>query len=249
MATARFAFNRLISRSTSFLRPYRAASKPVGLPPLLCAAHRGVHTHHGPVDPAVRVGTRLDGPDDPLPSAIRGPAPVPVVTGLPAPEPPWKVPPRDAGPYAEQDPIDDLPMSLPPSAPSGVLRQVRLQLGPFNVGQITPRHANPNDQQSSSSLTYQTGVVPRGPRLMCHVRCPSGGGLLDEAPWRSARFGPPARRYRSRARSPRRFAHCELPTSWACSDTDQPVQMQITIFPRVRPRSACAWASAIRSRG
>ncbi|GAA4009003.1 hypothetical protein GCM10022384_63340 [Streptomyces marokkonensis] len=28
-----------------------------------------------------------------------------------------------------------------------------------------------------------------------------------------------------------------------------PVQMQITIFPRVRPRSACAWASAIRSRG
>lgn len=29
----------------------------------------------------------------------------------------------------------------------------------------------------------------------------------------------------------------------------RPLQMQITIFPRVRPRSACAWASAIRSRG
>ncbi|MGW7059730.1 cupin domain-containing protein [Streptomyces sp. NPDC054904] len=46
-----------------------------------------------------------------------------------------------------------------------------------------------------------------------------------------------------------RPARCELLTSWACSDTDRPVQMQITIFPRVRPRSACAWASAIRSRG
>ncbi|MFI6699081.1 TIGR03086 family metal-binding protein [Streptomyces sp. NPDC050509] len=94
-----------------------------------------------------------------------------------------------------------------------------------------------------------TSLLPRGRRLMCHVRCPSGGGLLDEAPWRSARSGPPARRYRSRARSLRRPARCELPTSWACSDTDRPVQMQITIFPRVRPRSACAWASAIRSRG
>lgn len=89
----------------------------------------------------------------------------------------------------------------------------------------------------------------RARRLMWHVRCPNGGGLVDEAPWRPARSGPPARRCRSRTRSPRRHARCELPTSWACSDIDRPVQMQITIFPRVRPRSACTWASAIRSRG
>lgn len=54
---------------------------------LMSTPHCGVHTHHGPVDPAIRVGLGLDGPDDPLPSAIRGPPPVPVVTGLPAPEP------------------------------------------------------------------------------------------------------------------------------------------------------------------
>ncbi len=58
------------------------------------------------------------------------------------------------------------------------------------------------------------------------------------------RSTPPSRANPASVRSPAGI-NCRA----ACRRPGGPVQTQITIFPRMRPRSACAWASAIRSRG
>lgn len=121
----------------------RTPSSPGGM--LVGQAGCRVNADHAPLDTFLGVGVGLDGTQDVLPGAARWPAPMPVMAGLPLPEARRHVAPGDAGAPAEENAVDHLAMTLPPPAPSHVLRKVQLQLSPLRVRRIAPPHTSRND--------------------------------------------------------------------------------------------------------
>jgi hypothetical protein len=134
----------MLNRSAASSRDTRRVS--TGARSVLVGAAGGrVHVDHAPVDPAFRISIRLDGPQDPFPRAIRRPPAMPVMHGLPLPEPCWQITPRNTGSLPEENAVDHPAMALPTSSSPHVLRQVRLQPSPLLVRQITPPHTGQND--------------------------------------------------------------------------------------------------------
>src|SRR5690348_3558117 len=81
---------------------------------LVRADHGGV----GAERPVLAIGPIAAGPQpaqDLPPGPITGPAAMPVIDGLPVPEPLRQVPPRAAGPGPEEDPVDHHPVIQPPA--------------------------------------------------------------------------------------------------------------------------------------
>lgn len=118
---------------------------------LMSAAGRGIDADHGPVDVVLGIGVGLDGPQDSLPRAVRRPPSMTVVNRLPATEAGRQVPPGEAGPLPEQNPVDHTTMALPASAPPAISRQVRLQPSPLFIRQISPPHAPRNESPAGAS--------------------------------------------------------------------------------------------------
>lgn len=112
---------------------------------LVSAAGRGIDANHAPVDPALGIGVGLDGPQDLLPRAVRRPPSMPVVSRLPTTETGRKVPPGQAGPLPEQDPVDHTTVTLRASTSPTIPWQVRLQPSPLCIRKISPPH-NPRNE-------------------------------------------------------------------------------------------------------
>lgn len=134
------------------------AAFSTGLRPRAGEPARGrVDADHAPVHSAVDIGVsldrldRLDRLEDPVPSPVRGPAPMPLVDGLPTAETLRQVTPRQPGADPEQDPVDHLPVVAPPSAPGTGLRQMRFKPYPLVIRQITPPHGQNNDPTARRS--------------------------------------------------------------------------------------------------
>src|SRR6266566_964511 len=63
---------------------------------------------------------------------------MPVIDGLPVPEPLRQVPPRAPRPSPVEDPVDHHPVIVPPAPLPRLARQHRLQQCPLRTGQIMP---------------------------------------------------------------------------------------------------------------
>ena len=140
------------------------------------AAGGRVHADRAPVDPAFSIGIGLDGPQDPLPRAVRRPPAMPVVHCLPPPEPCWQITPWDTGPLSAQNAVDHPARAAPTPASSHVLRQVRLQPSPLLIRQITPPHTGRNDV-NAGLVTRPIGQCLGTVRRIMFV--PSRGTLAD----------------------------------------------------------------------
>lgn len=110
---------------------------------LMSAAGRGIDTDHAPVDPALGIGVGLDGPQDSLPRSVCRPASMTVVDCLPATGAGRQIPPGEAGPLPEQNPVDHPAVAFPASSPPAIRWQVRLQASPLLIRRISPPHAPP----------------------------------------------------------------------------------------------------------
>lgn len=118
---------------------------------LVGATGGGIHARHGPVDAACRVGVGLDGPQDLVPRAVRRPASVSFVYGLPLAETCRQIPPGHSGPLPEEDPVDHPAVALPTPAPLARFGQTWLQPGPLVVRQISPSRDGRNDPGPNQS--------------------------------------------------------------------------------------------------
>ena len=99
--------------------------------------HRGIHRDRP------RLTLRLIAPraqpvQDLLPGPIARPAPMPVIDGLPVPEPLRQIPPRAARPGPEQDPINHQPVIIPPVPLPRMSRHQRLQPRPLRITKLMP---------------------------------------------------------------------------------------------------------------
>src|ERR1700746_3830831 len=63
---------------------------------------------------------------------------MPVIHGLPVPEPLRQIPPRAPRPGPEEDPVDHQPVIIPPMPLPRMSRQQRLQPRPFRITQVMP---------------------------------------------------------------------------------------------------------------
>lgn len=80
-----------------------------------------------------------------VPCAVRRPASMPLIHGLPFAETCRQIPPRHPGPIPVQDPVDDSAVAAPtPTALPG-LRQIQLQPGPLFTREISPPHEHANE--------------------------------------------------------------------------------------------------------
>jgi hypothetical protein len=118
---------------------------------LMSAAGRGIDADHAPVDPALGIGVGLDGQQDSLPRAVRRPPAMTVVDRLPTTEAGRQVPPGEAGPLPEQNPVDYPTVALPASTPPVIRRQVRLQPSPLFIRKISPPNVPRNEFPAGAS--------------------------------------------------------------------------------------------------
>lgn len=111
---------------------------------MLVSAHdRGVH-RDSPVEILVGVGLGHQRGEHPLPGAVDGPHPQPVVDAPPVAVPLRQMHPLGAGLERESDRVDHLPMITPATTPSGrPVREQRLDPRPLR---ITQWHTRTNDQ-------------------------------------------------------------------------------------------------------
>src|SRR5689334_4656776 len=121
---------------------------------------------------------------DLLPGPVAGPAPMPVVDGLPVPEPLRQVPPRAPGPGPEEDPVDHHPVIGPPAAARRTGRQEDPQPVPFLICQI----------MTVQLIKHPTDL--HDPTIKIHGTRPSGGatrgsgtGFRDGVTWTAAANG------------------------------------------------------------
>lgn len=108
-------------RALIFSRHPRASLAGAGSV-LVSPAGGGVHAHHRPVDTALRVGVSQDSGEEPVPRAVRRPASVSLIHGLPLAETRRQIPPGHPRAIPVQDPVDDPPMAHPTTAPLSGLR-------------------------------------------------------------------------------------------------------------------------------
>lgn len=88
--------------------PFRRHSRhaPSGPGSVLVGPAGGrIDVHHRPVDPAFRVSVGQDGREDPVPRAVRRPASVSLVSGLPRTEARRQIPPWHPGAKPVRDPL------------------------------------------------------------------------------------------------------------------------------------------------
>lgn len=128
---------------------------------MCCADHR-------PVDPPCKVGLGLDRVQDPVPGAVRGPAAMPVIDGLPRAVTFRQVTPGDTGPNPEQDAVDRADLDAP-----------RKQ-------QHTVTHEPSNPPRPADTCRFRLDRCPHGLR-------PSRTAKESPTPWR----GPQAEAGRS----------------------------------------------------
>ena len=79
-----------------------------------------------------------------------------VVNRLPAAEAGRQIPPGEAGPLPEQNPVDHTAVVLPASTPPAIRRQVWLQRSPLFIRKISPPHV-PRNELPSGSITRPIG--------------------------------------------------------------------------------------------
>jgi hypothetical protein len=94
----------------------------------------------GPLHRADRVVLDDHLGQDPVPGAVGGPFPQPLVRGLPRPVALGQIPPRRPGAGLPQDRIDHLPVIAPPPTPATGRRQQGLDPRPRRIGQLTATH-------------------------------------------------------------------------------------------------------------
>src|SRR6516225_10503060 len=99
--------------------------------------HRRVHRDHPP-RPGSRIAPGPQPVQDHLPRPIPRPAAMPVIDGLPVPEPLRQVPPRVARTGPVEDPVDHQPVIIPPVPLPRMPRQQRLQPRPFRITEVMP---------------------------------------------------------------------------------------------------------------
>jgi hypothetical protein len=75
---------------------------------------------------------------DLLPGSVPRPAAVPVIDGLPVPEPLRQVPPRPLCPGPEEDPVNHQPVIIPPVPMPRMTWQQRLPPRPLRISQVMP---------------------------------------------------------------------------------------------------------------
>ncbi len=187
-----------------------------------------------------RVGVGKDGREELVPCAVRRPASVPLVHGLPLPEAHTQIPPRHPSPIPVQDPVDDPTVASPTAAALPGLRQMRLQPDPLLVREISPPHEHANQRISRKShdppdrpktviRRYGRTLPPRDhwPGMPRHARLADGDQIAGETaavdlvlaplrhrPRRTGFF--PARRRRHGAagvRAGEQRGHCWTPAS------------------------------------
>lgn len=108
-------------------------------------------------------------PGESVPGAVRGPASVPFVGRLPPAEPLRQIPPRDPGPFTEEDPADHPALTGPPPTTPSIEGQMRLEGAPFLVRQITTAgdqlHGRASRKTHDPPDTPQWKVAGDEPRL------------------------------------------------------------------------------------
>jgi hypothetical protein len=103
---------------------------------LMGADHGAIDTDR-PVRAFGYIGLSAQRVEDPSQGAVARPATMPVRDGLPASERGRHVPPRNATTGPPEHPVEDRAViGPPPTATRDLVRQQRLQPGPFLVGQI-----------------------------------------------------------------------------------------------------------------
>jgi len=111
---------------------------------VLVSAHDGGVHKHGPADIVVHVGLGHQGGEHPLPGAVDGPHPQPVVHAPPVAEPLRQVHPLGTGLELEGDRVDHLTMVPPAATPTRrPVRKQRLDPRPLRISQ---RHTRTNDR-------------------------------------------------------------------------------------------------------
>lgn len=123
-----------------------------------------------------------------LPSAIRRPAPITFVDGLPWAEPRGQIAPGHPGPGVEQHPVDHPTMLAPPATASPAGRQQWLQKGPFGIRQIpSPHHTDSvyQDEPGHKIRETEPGFGRRAPRKSGRAQLRIGGRDANSA----AQFG------------------------------------------------------------
>src|SRR6266487_806287 len=85
---------------------------------------------------------------------------MPLIHGLPRPEPLRKIPPRQTRPYPEQHPVDHPPMITPPPTPVVTDRQERLQPLPLLITEVTPPIHNPTNESVIDRTRPSRGRPP-----------------------------------------------------------------------------------------
>lgn len=90
-------------------------------------------------------GLGLDLLEKAFPGAVGGPQPVAFIDCLPRAEPVGQVTPLSLGPHLVQNPVNHLPVILPPTTTPVAHRQEQPQPFSLRVTQITPSHAQNND--------------------------------------------------------------------------------------------------------
>ncbi len=140
-----------------------------------------------------RVGVGKEGREELVPCAVRRPASVPLVHGLPLPEAHTQITPRHPNPIPVQDPVDDPTVFSPAAAALPGLRQMRLQPDPLLVREISPPHEHANQRISRKSRDppdrpktvirrYGRTLPPRDhwPGMPRHARLADGDQIAGE---------------------------------------------------------------------
>jgi hypothetical protein len=122
---------------------------------------------HVPVHIADGIDLGLDPPKQPLPGAVRRPAAMPLVNGLPGAVPVRQVTPLHARPDPVQHPVDHLPMIPPPATAAVAHRQQRLEPLPLGIRQITSMSHSPMNGLPDRQDTAWKGVFGVAPDAPC----------------------------------------------------------------------------------
>src|SRR5256885_3541371 len=91
---------------------------------------------------------------------------MPVIHGLPVPEPLWQIAPRAPRPGAEENPVNHRPVITPPAAPRRISGQEPPQALPFLISQVmafqsVKHRTDLHDQATKIHGTRPSGASPQ----------------------------------------------------------------------------------------
>src|SRR6266576_4609343 len=99
---------------------------------------------------------------------------MPVIHGLPVPEPLWQIAPRAPRPGAEENPVNHRPVITPPAAPRRISGQEPPQALPFLISQVMAFQSVKHRTDLHDPDTKIHGTRPSGASPQPGEACPAG---------------------------------------------------------------------------